>query len=210
MSVCNSYHAQHTLVHHTGSRGGGGPGRPRWAAKEFRAAGFSPDRLLRRRLSTVSMPQGGLRQRAPRQDKAEEQNDTDTDAGMTDDETPASSASSPPKVGAHSKGENKGSKIKKRLFFGSMLLVFLCCIIAMGHLWTLYLVRSRPSPPQHLPCTTVVLPSRRGYWWWWWCSCCSAAYTCSPGLIALTARFNVRYHPLRRCSSSRSPCSASL
>jgi len=41
---------------------------------------------------------------------------------------------------AHSKGENKFAKMKKRLIFGSLLLVALCCIIAAGHLLTLGLV----------------------------------------------------------------------
>lgn len=31
--------------------------------------------------------------------------------------------------------------MKKRLVFGSLLLAVLCCIIAAGHLWTLFLVR---------------------------------------------------------------------
>jgi len=37
----------------------------------------------------------------------------------------------------HSKGENKRSKLIKRLFFGTLLLFVLCTIIAAGHLWTL-------------------------------------------------------------------------
>ena len=37
--------------------------------------------------------------------------------------------------------------MKKRLIFGSMLLLFLVMIIAAGHLWTLVLVRAPPHRP---------------------------------------------------------------
>ena len=65
--------------------------------------------------------------------------DTDTDGNMSDGRSNEAVA----KPGGHSKGENKMSKMKKRLKFGSLLLVALCCIIAAGHLWTLFLVREK-------------------------------------------------------------------
>ena len=40
----------------------------------------------------------------------------------------------------HSKGDNKRSKIIKRLVFGTLLLFLLCGIIAAGHLWTILFV----------------------------------------------------------------------
>jgi hypothetical protein len=52
----------------------------------------------------------------------------------------------------HSKGDKKLAKIVKRLVFGTLLLFMLCGIIAAGHLWTLFFVRTagfelaRPCP----------------------------------------------------------------
>lgn len=76
-----------------------------------------------------------LRQRKPPQPP---DNDDSTDGGMSDGARDTDEPA--PKPAAHSKGENKSSKVKKRLIFGSLLLVFLCCIIAAGHVWTLGLV----------------------------------------------------------------------
>jgi hypothetical protein len=45
------------------------------------------------------------------------------------------------------KKESGWPKMKKRLIFGSMLLLFLVMIIAAGHLWTLVLVRAPPHRP---------------------------------------------------------------
>ena len=67
--------------------------------------------------------------------------DTDYEPGTEDTDAPPP----PPTVG-HSKGENRGGKMRKRLTYGTMLLVFLCCIIAAGHLWTLLLVRRHALP----------------------------------------------------------------
>lgn len=44
------------------------------------------------------------------------------------------------------KKESGWPKMKKRLIFGTMLLLFLIAIIAAGHLWTLVLVPARPTP----------------------------------------------------------------
>ena len=68
--------------------------------------------------------------------------ESDTDGGQysdapVDSNSPTDAAPTPL---THTKGENKGGKMAKRLKFGSLLLVFLCCIIAAGHLWTLFLV----------------------------------------------------------------------
>ena len=67
-------------------------------------------------------------------------NESDTDAMEPGSFSDGSSAPAKP-AATHSKGENKLSKLKKRLIFGTLLLAFLCCIIAAGHLWTLALVR---------------------------------------------------------------------
>ena len=85
------------------------------------------------------MPASTLRQR-PRKPSSEpgDPTESDTDAGNCSDTSDRAPA--PPTAG-HSKGENKASKVKKRLIFGSLLLVLLCIIIAAGHLWTLGLVR---------------------------------------------------------------------
>ena len=65
--------------------------------------------------------------------------DSETDAAMSD--TASHDVYAAPPAATHSKGENKAGKMKKRLIFGSLLLVALCCIITAGHLWTLALVR---------------------------------------------------------------------
>lgn len=82
--------------------------------------------------------------------------DTDYEPGTEDTDAPPP----PPSVG-HSKGENRGGKMRKRLTYGTMLLVFLCCIIAAGHLWTLLLVRRHALPAVRRAALIFVAPSSR-------------------------------------------------
>ena len=62
---------------------------------------------------------------------------SDTDGGDEgfDDQMPTQQVTK-----GHSKGEAKLKKVFKRLFFGTLLLLSLCMIIAMGHVATLALV----------------------------------------------------------------------
>jgi len=75
-----------------------------------------------------------LRNRKPSK-PAEEGSDTDAGDDHLDEHSTA------PATKAHSKGEGKLQKVLKRLFFGSLLLVTLCVIVASGHLATLALVQ---------------------------------------------------------------------
>ena len=74
--------------------------------------------------------------------------DSETDAAMSDNASHDAYAAPP--SATHSKGEKKAGKMKKRLIFGSLLLLALCCIITAGHLWTLALVRDSSA---HTPAT---------------------------------------------------------
>ena len=74
--------------------------------------------------------------------------DTDSDAGEQVELRVPTQGSS-----CHSKGEQKGGKIVKRLFFGTLLLGTLCLVITGGHLWTLLLVQSASSSTAPATCT---------------------------------------------------------
>lgn len=78
---------------------------------------------------------------APPEPPAETNSDTDVASANECEEPPSSSA---PQAATHSKGDNKMSKIKKRLKFGTLLLGGLFAIVAAGHLWILGLVCSPP------------------------------------------------------------------
>ena len=95
------------------------------------------------------MSSGELRRRAASKISRDTSESELSDGGYTEtDEKPPEKEN--PKE--HSKGDKKLAKIVKRLVFGTLLLFMLCGIIAAGHLWTLFFVRTagfelaRPCP----------------------------------------------------------------